>query len=207
VLLVRSLRADGYTVATTSELVGWPDSHAKSVENAPTRTSEEREQSVSGSVDFRWSPEPGDWGDALRTAVPMFRWAPWFAAAVFVGSVVLLSTGYTAAGLFGVAVAVVVAVLVPVQVRANFANHPLAAKAVSGTADDHSLRMAVGESARSELAWSDLPAWSETRRGFVLRTDDATLGAMYAVPHRAFDEDADRDRFRDLLVRHVGPSA
>jgi len=162
---------------------------------------------VSGSVDFRWAPEPGDWGDALRTAVPMFRWAPWFAAALAVGSVVALLADLTAIGVFGLVVAVVVAVLVPVQVRFSFHGHPLATKAVTATADDQSLRMSVGEAARSELDWADLPGWTETARGFVLRTVDGARGPMYVVPHRAFDEDADRARFRALLVEHVGPAS
>lgn len=162
---------------------------------------------MGGSVDFRWAPEPGDWGDALRTAVPMFRWAPWFALALVVGSVVALVLDLTAAGVFGLVGAVVVAVLVPVQVRFSFRGHPLAASTVTATADDHSLRMSVGESARSEVAWDELPGWTETARGFVLRTVDGARGPMYAVPHRAFDEDADRERFRALLVEHVGPAS
>ncbi|WNV88703.1 YcxB family protein [Umezawaea sp. Da 62-37] len=162
---------------------------------------------VSGSVDFRWSPEPADWGDALRSAVPMFRWATWFSVVVAAGSVVLLLSGQTAPGLFGLGAAVVVAVLVPVQVRIDFGGHPLAAGTVTATADDHSLRMTVGEAARSELPWAHLPTWTETRRGFILRTEAGARGPMYAVPHRAFEDNGDRNRFRDLLVRHVGPAA
>ncbi len=162
---------------------------------------------MSGSVDFRWSPEPADWGDALRSAVPMFRWAPWFAALVLAGSVVLLLSGSTAPGLFGIAVAGLIAVLIPVQVRIDFSGHPLAANTVTATADHHSLRMTVGDSARSELPWTHLPTWTETRRGFILRTQEGARGPMYAVPYRAFEDNNARNRFRDLLVRYVGPAA
>ncbi|MGM1062069.1 YcxB family protein [Saccharothrix sp. Mg75] len=156
------------------------------------------------SVDFSWSPRPADWRDALRTAVPLYRWAPWFAAVLAVLGVVVLVLGMTWAGVFALALAAVIAALVPVGTAVNFHNHPLAAKTVTGTADAHSLRMSVGEAARSELNWDELPGWAETGRGFVLRT--ATT-AMYAVPHRAFAGDDDVARFRSLLAEHVGPAA
>ncbi|MBB5954161.1 hypothetical protein FHS29_000731 [Saccharothrix tamanrassetensis] len=156
------------------------------------------------SVDFSWSPQPGDWRDALRTAVPIYRWAPWFGLALGVLGVVVLFLGMTWAGVFGLALAVIIIALVPIGTAVNFHNHPLAAKAVTGSADDHSLRMSVGSAARSELAWDELPGWSETPRGFVLRTAGT---AMFAVPHRAFAATEDVDRFRSLLVEHVGPAA
>ncbi|WP_433273118.1 YcxB family protein [Actinosynnema sp. CS-041913] len=156
------------------------------------------------SVDFSWSPRSADWGDALRAAVPLYRWAPWFGLALGVLGVVVLFLGMTWAGVFGIALAVIIIALVPVGAAVNFHNHPLAAKTVTGSADDHSLRMSVGDAARSELAWDELPGWSETPRGFVLRT--ATT-AMFAVPHRAFTGADDVDRFRSLLVAHVGPKA
>jgi hypothetical protein len=162
---------------------------------------------MSESVDFTWSPQPGDWRDALRTTVPMFRWAPWFAAALAVLSVVVLLLDMPWAGVFGLVLAAVIAVMVPVQITASFRNHPLAAKSVAGSADEHSLRMTVGESARSELDWAGLPGWTETARGFVLRTGEGTGAPAYAVPHRAFRDDADRDRFRTLLTDRVGPAA
>ncbi len=156
------------------------------------------------SVDFSWSPRPADWRDALRTAVPLYRWAPWFGLALGAFGVVVLFLGMTWAGVFGVALAVVIVALVPIGTAVNFHNHPLAAKQVTGSADDRSLRMSVGDAARSELAWDDLPGWSETSAVFVLRTGSA---AMYAVPHRAFAGSDDVDRFRSLLVEHVGPAA
>ncbi|GGP86623.1 YcxB family protein [Saccharothrix coeruleofusca] len=156
------------------------------------------------SVDFSWSPRPADWRAALRTAVPLYRWAPWFALALGAVGVVVLALGMVAAGLFGLALAVIIVALVPVGTAVNFHNHPLAAKAVTGTADQHSLRMAVGNTARSELAWSELPGWSETGRTFVLRTASS---AMYAVPHRAFADPAAVERFRALLEQHVGPAS
>lgn len=155
-------------------------------------------------VDFSWSPRPADWRDALRIAVPLYRWAPWFAAVLAVLGVVVLVMGMTWAGVFALALAVIIVALVPVGTAVNFHNHPLAAKRVTGTADGHSLRMAVGESARSELSWDELPGWAETGRGFVLRTGTT---AVYAVPHRAFDGDEDVAKFRSLLVEHVGPAA
>lgn len=156
------------------------------------------------SVDFTWSPRPSDWRQALRTAVPLYRWAPWFGLALGVFGVVVLFMGMTWAGVFGLALAVIIIALVPIGTAVNFHNHPLAAKTVTGSADAHSLRMSVGEAARSELDWSDLPGWSETGGVFVLKT--ATT-AMYAVPHRAFTGSDDVDRFRTLLVEHVGPVA
>ncbi|RKT55960.1 YcxB family protein [Saccharothrix australiensis] len=156
------------------------------------------------SVDFSWSPRPGDWRDALRTAVPLYRWAPWFGAVLGALGVVVLFLGMTWAGVFGIALAVIIVALVPVGTAVNFHNHPLAAKPVTGSADAHSLRMSVGDAARSELAWAELPGWSETSRVFVLRTGTA---AMFAVPHRAFAGAEDVERFRSLLVAHVGPAA
>lgn len=156
------------------------------------------------SVDFSWSPRPGDWSDALRIAVPLYRWAPWFAAVLGALGVVVLVVGMTWAGVFALVLAVIIIALVPVGTAVNFHNHPLAARTVTGTADDHSLRMSVGEAARSELSWSDLPGWVETSRGFVLRTPTT---AVYAVPHRAFADADAVATFRSLLVAHVGPAA
>ena len=156
------------------------------------------------SVDFSWSPRAADWRDALRIAVPLYRWAPWFAVVLGVLGVVVLVMGMTWAGVFGLALAVIIIALVPVGTAVNFHNHPLAAKTVTGTADAHSLRMSVGEAARSELSWAELPGWVETARGFVLRTGTT---AVYAVPHRAFADDEAVARFRSLLAEHVGPSA
>ncbi|QFZ21817.1 YcxB family protein [Saccharothrix syringae] len=156
------------------------------------------------SVDFSWSPRPGDWSDALKIAVPLYRWAPWFAAVLGGLGVVVLLLGMTWAGVFALVLAAVIIALVPVGTAVNFHNHPLAARTVSGTADDHSLRMSVGEAARSEVDWADLPGWAETSRGFVLRTAGA---ALYAVPHRAFADADAVAKFRSLLVEHVGPAA
>ncbi|MEU4806819.1 YcxB family protein [Actinosynnema sp. NPDC023587] len=162
------------------------------------------EEARAVSVDFTWSPRAADWRDALRTAVPLYRWAPWFGLATGVLGVVVLFLDMTWAGVFGLALAVIIIALVPIGTALNFHNHPLAAKTVTGSADGRAVRMAVGEAARSELAWAELPGWSETPRGFVLRTGTA---AMYAVPHRAFTGTDDVERFRSLLVEHVGPAA
>ncbi|MEU5692227.1 YcxB family protein [Actinosynnema sp. NPDC020468] len=156
------------------------------------------------SVDFAWSPHPADWRVALRTAVPLYRWAPWFGLVLAALGVVVLVLGMTVAGVFGLVLAVIIIALVPVGTAVNFHNHPLAAKAVAGTADAHSLRMSVGNAARSELSWAELPGWTESGRTFVLRTPDS---GMYAVPHRAFAGTEAVDRFRALLAEHVGPAA
>jgi len=159
-----------------------------------------------GAIEFRWSPRPADWRDALRAAVPLFRWAPWFAAALAGCSLVLIAFGDLAAGAYGLVAAAVVAVLVPLAARRSFRSHPLAARTVTGYADEHTLRLTIGDEARSVVRWSALPAWSETSRSIVLRTAPGAGSPLYAVPRRAFAEPDDEQRFRELLARHVGPA-
>ncbi|ACU36128.1 YcxB family protein [Actinosynnema mirum] len=159
---------------------------------------------ATGGVDFAWTPHPSDWRAALRTAVPLYRWVPWFAAAFAVFGVVVLVIGLTVPGGAALVLAALMAAMVPVTTWVSFHNHPIAAKAVTGSADDHSLRMAVSGAARSEVAWSQLPGWAETGRTFVLRTPDS---GMYAVPHRAFGPGDGVGKFRALLAEHVGPAA
>lgn len=157
-------------------------------------------------LELRWNPVPGDWSDALRAVVPLYRWAPWFAAAVAVFGVVLLVAGQPVPGLFGLGCAVVIAAMPVLGVYSSFRRNPVAAATVTATVDEQSVRMmTVDGTAYSDLRWSALSGWLETRRGFVLRTSEAATGPLYPVPHRAFDADAERARFRNLLEEHVGP--
>jgi hypothetical protein len=140
---------------------------------------------LQGGIEFRWSPRPADWGDALRAAVPLYRWA----------------------GCYGLVAAAVVGALVPLAARRSFRATPLAGRTVTGHADAHAVWLTVGDEARSVLRWSALPAWSETSRSIVLRTGADVASPVYAVPHRAFADPGDARRFRELLTRHVGPPA
>lgn len=158
-------------------------------------------------VDFSWSPQPADWRAAVRAVVPMYRWAQWFAAVLAVFGVVLVVLGDVLPGLYGLLAAAVIAVLPALRVRASFQRHPLASKTVTATADDHSVRMTVDDLARSDLAWTELPAWLETAQGIVLRTGPDRGSAIYPVPHRAFAAPDDEQRFRALLQRHIGPAS
>jgi hypothetical protein len=162
---------------------------------------------LQGGIEFRWSPRPADWGDALRAAVPLYRWAPWFAGALAGCSVLLLVLGDLAAGCYGLVAAAVVGALVPLAARRSFRATPLAGRTVTGHADAHAVWLTVGDEARSVLRWSALPAWSETSRSIVLRTGADVASPVYAVPHRAFADPGDARRFRELLTRHVGPPA
>lgn len=157
------------------------------------------------SVDFRWAPEPADWRASLRTMVPMFRWAPWFALALGAMSVVLLFLDMTAAGIFGLVFAVIIGFMEPVAVWWRFSSNDLVSQTVVGSADEYSFRMAVGGAIREEIDWAELPSWTETRTGFVLSTLDEGAVAL-SVPHRAFSGTDDQQRFRELLERHIGPS-
>jgi hypothetical protein len=158
------------------------------------------------AVEFRWSPRPADWRDALRATVPLFRWAPWFAGALAACSLVLIGLGDVAAGVYGLVAAAVVAMLVPLAALRSFRANPLAARTVTGYADEDMLRLTIGDEARSVLRWSALPAWLPTSRSIVLRTGPGTGSPVYAVPRRAFTEPGDEQRFRELLARHVGPA-
>lgn len=158
-------------------------------------------------LDLRWDPEPWDWADALRAVVPMYRWSPWFAGALAVFSVVLLFLGQPVPGIFGLVCAVVIAAIPVAGVWASFRGNPVAGSLVTATADDSSLRMmTVDGTAYSDVRWASLSGWLQTGRGFILRTGESQDSAVYPVPHRAFGQPADRQRFRELLEEHLGPA-
>lgn len=154
-------------------------------------------------VEFHWWPKPADWTDALRATLPVYRWAPWFAGAMAVGSVVLLVVGQWVAGGFGLCAAVVVAAIPVIGVYSAFRANPVASSEVTAVADRHAMRMmTVDGTAHTELSWPQVTAWQRTRRGYLLRTGQS-VGEMYPVPHRAFSDD-DGDAFGTLLTEHVG---
>jgi hypothetical protein len=154
-------------------------------------------------VEFHWWPKPADWTDALRATLPMYRWAPWFAGVMAVGSIVLLVLGQWVAGGFGLCAAVVIAAVPVIGVYSAFRANPVASSEVTAVADEHALEMmTVDGSAHTELRWPQVQAWQRTRRGYLLRTG-GSIGEMYPVPHRAF-ESGDSDAFDALLREHVG---
>lgn len=161
---------------------------------------------MSNSVDFKWAPSPADWRASLRAMVPMFKWAPWFAVALGVFSLVLLF-GFDDAmfpiAVFGLVCALVIGLMEPVAVWWRFSSDEMISRTVVGSADDRSFRMAVGAAVREEIVWDELPGWTETRQGFVLETLDA---ASLSVPHRAFASDEDLASFRTLLEERIGPA-
>ncbi|MCT2587045.1 YcxB family protein [Actinophytocola gossypii] len=160
---------------------------------------------MTDELELRWDPHPADWGDAVRAVTPVYRWSPWFAGALAVFAVVLLVLDEPLPGLFGLGCAVLIAVLPPLTVNFSFRRNPVAATTVTATADDASLRMmTIDGTAYSDLRWSTLAGWLETRRGFVLRTGEAT--ALLPVPLRAFGDEAEQARFRELLGRQLGPA-
>jgi len=155
-------------------------------------------------LELRWDPEPGDWSDALRAVTPLYRRSPWFAAALAGFGAVLLVLGEPLPGIFGLVCAAVIAALPMLGVHSSFRRNPVAAATVTATVDDASLRMmTVDGTAYSDLRWSTLAGWLETRRSFVLRTEEAA--GLVPVPNRAFGAQEERQRFRELLERHVGP--
>ncbi|MBB4964938.1 YcxB family protein [Saccharothrix violaceirubra] len=156
------------------------------------------------SVDFAWTPRPADWWVAQRTAVPLFRWAPLFALVLCATSLVVLWLDMLVPAVFGLVLAFVIFAAVPIGVSANFRGHPLADRPVTGSADAHSMRMVVGDAARTELGWVEVPGWTESSRVFVVR---APGDGTYAIPHRAFADAQAVAAFRALLVEHVGPAA
>jgi hypothetical protein len=162
---------------------------------------------MSNSVDFRWAPSPADWRASLRTMVPMFRWAPWFALVLAAFSVVLLLAfeDTLVVALFGLVCALVIGFMEPVAVWWRFSSDEMISRTVLGSADAQSFRMAVGTSVREEIAWEELPSWTETRQGFVLETLDEGAASL-SVPHRAFASDEDVTSFRALLEEHIGPA-
>lgn len=161
-----------------------------------------RFNTVTGMLELRWDPEPGDWADGLRATVPMYRFAPAFAGAFAVVSVVLVLVGQPWAGVFGMGAAAVIALLPLVAVRASFHRNPVAATTVTAKVDEQSLRMmTIDGTAYSDVDWATLSGWLETRRGFVLRTPTS---AFYPVPNRAFAKPEQRQHFQELLRRRLG---
>ena len=156
---------------------------------------------MAGTLDLQWDPEPGDWADGLRAIVPIYRFAPLFALAFAAAAVVLLAVGQPWAALFGLLCAIVIGLLPLVAVRASFHRNPVAATTVTAKVDERSLRMmTIDGTAYSDVDWTTLSGWLETRRGFVLRTGQA----FYPVPNRAFAKPEERQHFLDLLRRRLG---
>lgn len=156
-------------------------------------------------LELRWDPHPADWSDALRAVTPVYRWSPWFAAGLAVFGAALLVLGEPVPGLFGLGCAVVIAALPLLGVYSSFRRNPIAAATVTATVDDRSLRMmTIDGTAYSDLRWSTLSGWRETRRSFVLRTSGSA--ALFPVPLRAFGDQDELGRFRELLVRQLGPT-
>jgi hypothetical protein len=153
------------------------------------------------TLELRWDPEPGDWADALRAVVPLYRFAPWFGAAFGFAAVVLLILGQPYPAAFGWLCALVIAGFPIVAVRISFHRNPVASSGMTAKADEDSVRMmTVDGTAYSDLGWTRLTGWLETRRGFVLREGSA----FYPVPFRAFSEPQQRQQFRDLAARRLG---
>jgi hypothetical protein len=156
-------------------------------------------------LELRWDPQPADWSDALRAATPMYRWTPWFAGALGVFGAVLLILGEPVPGLFGLGAAAVIGLLPLLGVYSSFRRNPVAAATVTATVDEQSLRMmTIDGTAYTDLRWATLAGWLETRRSFVLRTGEAA--AVLPVPLRAFGDQKELSRFRELLGRQVGPA-
>lgn len=153
-------------------------------------------------MELRWDPAPSDWNDALRAVYPMYRWTPWFALGLGVLAVVLLAAGQPAPGFFGLLCAVIIAALPMVAVWQQFRRNPAAAATVTATVDEQSLRMmTVDGTAYTDLRWSTMAGWVETKHNFVLRTGGT---ALFPVPGRAFGKQEDLDGFRDLLRGVLG---
>jgi hypothetical protein len=160
---------------------------------------------MTGTLELQWDPEPGDWADGLRAIVPMYRFAPAFALVFGVVGVVVGLAGSPWAGAFGLGCAVLIAVFPLLAVRLAFNRNPVAATTVTAKVDEQSLRMmTIDGTAYSDLDWSGLAGWLETRRGFILRTGAGRASPFYPVPHRAFVKPEQRQHFQDLLRRHVG---
>jgi hypothetical protein len=157
-------------------------------------------------MELRWDPRPADWVDGLRASAPIYRFAPWFAGAFAVAAVVLVFLGQLAAGVFGMACAAVIATMPVLAVWVSFRRNPVAATTMTAKVDERSVRMmTVDGTAYSDLDWANLAGWSETGRGFVLRTGPDRASPFYPVPNRAFAEPEQRQRFRELLTRRIGP--
>jgi hypothetical protein len=160
---------------------------------------------VAESLELTWDPAPEDWADGLRAIVPLYRFAPLFAAVFAVVSVVVAFLGQLQVGVFGMCCAAVIALLPVVAVRVSFARNPVAATTMTAKVDEQSLRiMTIDGTAYSDLDWSTLTGWLETRRGFVLRTGTGRDSPFYPVPNRAFATTEERERFRALVERRLG---
>ncbi|HET9139086.1 YcxB family protein [Actinophytocola sp.] len=158
-------------------------------------------------MELRWDPAPADWVDGLRHASPAYRFAPYFAAAFGLAAVVLVFLGQLYAGLFGMFCAVVIALLPLLGVWVSFRRNPVAGTTMTANVDEQSLRMmTVDGTAYSDVDWAKVSGWLETRRGFVLRTGPDRSSPFYPVPNRAFAQSEQRQQFRELLVRRVGPA-
>src|SRR5207245_4491332 len=119
-------------------------------------------------LELRWDPEPGDWADGLRAIVPMYRFAPAFALVFGLVGVAVGLLGQPWAGAFGLACAIIIALFPLLAVRASFHRNPVAATTVTAKVDEQSLRMmTIDGTAYSEVDWSNLSGWLETRRGFI----------------------------------------
>jgi hypothetical protein len=157
-------------------------------------------------LELRWDPAPGDWADGLRATVPVYRFAPWFAGAFALAAVVLMFLGQLSSGVFGLAAAAVIAALPVLGVWLSFRRNPVAATTMTARADESSLRMmTVDGTAYTDLDWVKLSGWLETGRGFLLCTGTGRGSPFYPVPNRAFTGLEQRQRFRELLARRVGP--
>jgi hypothetical protein len=159
-------------------------------------------------IELTWDPVPADWVDGLRAAVPLYRFAPWFAGAFALAAAVLVVLGQPGPAVFGFGCAVVIAALPAVGVWLSFRRHPVASTTLTARADESSLRMmTLDGTAYTDLDWVKLSGWVETRRGFVLRTDDGRGSPFYPVPNRAFTGLEQRQWFRELLARQIGPAS
>ncbi|MFL6142675.1 MAG: YcxB family protein [Labedaea sp.] len=159
-------------------------------------------------IELRWDPTPRDWADGLRATMSIYRFAPWFAAAFGFAGVVLLVLGEPLPGVFGLVAATMIAALPVVGVWVGFHRNPVAATTMTAKADERSLRMmTVDGTAYSDLDWEKLSGWLQTGRGFVLRTGSGRASPFYPVPNRAFGSPAQRERFRELLARRLGPAS
>ena len=160
---------------------------------------------MADSLELKWDPHPADWADGLRAIVPVYRFAPLFAAVFAVVSVLVAILGQLWVGVFGMVCAAVIALMPLLAVRVSFARNPVAATTMTAKVDERSLRiMTIDGTAYSDLDWSTLSGWLETKRGFVLRTGAGRNSPFYPVPNRAFADLAQRQRFLVLVQRRLG---
>jgi YcxB-like protein len=117
-------------------------------------------------------------------------------------AIVLLVAGQPVPGFFGVLCALIIVAMPMVAVWSQFRRNPVAAATVTATVDEQSFRMmTVDGTAFTDLRWSAMVGWVETKNNFVLRTGGSSL---FPVPARAFGEQAHLDGFRDLLRQRLG---